>query len=476
MRLTLIHPCIGRRAGEPPIRSWQMEPLAPAVISALTPREVPRVFYNDSLERIPFDAPTDLVAMNVEAYTAKRAYQIASEYRKRNVPVVMGGVHATLCPEDVARYAEAVVIGEAEEIWETVLADADRGALHAFYQAPGRAARPHAHPDRSIFGDKNYLPLGLVETGRGCHYRCEFCSVQSAYHHTYACHAIDDVIVEIQKQRNRKLFFFIDDNLSADMERAKSLLRALMPLNVHWVSQCSINAACDEEFVQLLAASGCHGLLIGFESLNPTNLRKMNKGSNLKENVYAIGLANLRKYKIRVYATFIFGYDEDDESSFENTFKFAMDQKFYLAAFNHLMPFPGTPLYKRLEQENRLRYEKWWLDDDYRFNMIPFQPMRLSPERLQKGCLEARRRFFDFQHVLARSVDSVNNSPIHLWPLFFGINGLFHREIEQRNLYPLGEEAWQGTLLKVRERVELSSFEEAPSPNPTLPPKTILVI
>ena len=133
MKLTLIHPCIGRRINQPYIRSWQMEPLAPAVISALTPGEIRRVFYNDGLEPIPFDEPTDLVAMNVEAYTAKRAYQIASEYRKRGVPVVMGGVHATLCPEDVAHYSEAVVIGEAEEIWESVLADAQSGGLKTFY-------------------------------------------------------------------------------------------------------------------------------------------------------------------------------------------------------------------------------------------------------------------------------------------------------------------------------------------------------
>ena len=456
MKLTLIHPCIGRRVNQPYIRSWQMEPLAPAVISALTPREIQRVFYNDSLEPIPFDEPTDLVAMNVEAYTSKRAYQIASEYRKRSVPVVMGGVHATLCPEDVAQYAEAVVMGEAEEIWETVLADAERGALKTFYHAEGRPAHLHSHPDRSTFVDKNYLPIGLVETGRGCHFRCDFCSVQSAYQHTYACHSTEDVIEEIKKQR-RPLYFFVDDNISANMERAKSLLLALIPLKIRWVSQCSINAASDEEFVQLLAESGCYGILIGFESLNPNNLKMMNKGSNLMKGAYETGLANLRKYKIRIYATFIFGYDEDDETSFETTFKFAMEQKFYLAAFNHLMPFPGTPLYKRMEQENRLRYEKWWLDDSYRFNMIPFQPKNMTPERLQQGCLNARRKFFNFRNVLYRSFDSVNSSPIQLWPAFFGINSMFHREVGQRNLFPLGDEGWQGKLLKVRERVEMVS-------------------
>jgi radical SAM superfamily enzyme YgiQ (UPF0313 family) len=461
MKLTLIHPCIGRRAGEPYIRSWQMEPLAPAILSALTPREVPRVFYNDSLEPIPFDEPTDLVAMNIEAYTARRAYQIASEYRKRNVPVVMGGVHATLCPEDAALYADAVVIGEAEDLWEQVLADAERGALQTYYQATAHPSRLHAHPDRSIFGDRNYLPLGLVETGRGCFYRCEFCSVQSAYQGRYACHSNEDVLVEIRKIGKRPLFFFVDDNISADMRRAKSLLRELIPMKLRWVSQCTIKAACDEEFVQLLAASGCYGILIGFESLNPVNLKTMNKGSNLTKDVYEMGLANLRKYKIRIYATFIFGYDEDDQSSFETTFRFAMEQRFYIAAFNHLMPFPGTPLYKRLEQENRLRFEKWWLDDGYRFNMIPFQPAQMSPEQLQHGCLNIRKKFFAFRNVLRRSFDPVNSSPILLWPVFFGINSLFHKEVGQRNLFPLGDESWQGELLKVRARVESPSMDPA---------------
>lgn len=460
MKLTLIHPCIGRRVNQPYIRSWQMEPLAPAVISALTPREVRRAFYNDSLEPIPFDEPTDLVAMNVEAYTAKRAYQIASEYRRRGVPVVMGGVHATLCPEDVAQYADAVVVGEAEEVWETVIGDAERKALKMFYRAAGRPVHLHAHPDRSIFGGRNYLSLGLVETGRGCHFRCDFCSVQSAYQHSYACHAVGDVLEEIRAQR-RTQYFFVDDNFSADMERAKTLLRALVPLKIRWISQCSINAACDEEFVQLMAASGCFGILIGFESLNPKVLKTMKKGSNLPDGVYEAGLANLRRHHIRVYATFIFGYDEDDESSFETTFKYAMEQKFYLTAFNHLMPFPGTPLYQRLEREGRLLYEKWWLDDSYRFNMIPFQPGNMSPERLQQGCLAARRRFFAFRNVFRRSLDPVNRSPLHLWLAFFGINRMFHREVGQRNLYPLGDEGWKGDLLKVRERVGVPGIQPA---------------
>jgi hypothetical protein len=132
MHLTLIHPCIGHRAGKPYIRTWQMEPLPPATIAGLTPKEVPISFYDDRMELIPYDSPTDLVAISVETYTAKRAYQIASEYRRRGVPIVMGGFHATLCPQEVAQYAEAVVIGEAENLWEQVLMDAEKSSLQTY--------------------------------------------------------------------------------------------------------------------------------------------------------------------------------------------------------------------------------------------------------------------------------------------------------------------------------------------------------
>src|SRR3954463_11960362 len=139
MKLTIIHPCIGRRRGDRGyVRSWQMEPLPAATLAGLTPKDVDVRFYDDRMETIPFDEPTDLVALSVETYTAKRAYQIASEYRKRRVPVVMGGFHAMLCPDEVARYAEAVVVGEAEGLWPRVIDDAQHGRLEKFYRQSDR--------------------------------------------------------------------------------------------------------------------------------------------------------------------------------------------------------------------------------------------------------------------------------------------------------------------------------------------------
>jgi radical SAM superfamily enzyme YgiQ (UPF0313 family) len=450
MRLTLIHPCIGRRVGQPYIRTWQMEPLPPAVIAGLTPPGVEVKFYDDRMEDIPFDEPADLVALSVETYTAKRAYQIASEYRRRGVPVVMGGFHPSLCPEEVSQYAEAVVIGEAETVWGQVLRDAGRGALEPYYRAAGRPTLAHLRPNRSIYTGKRYLPIGLVEAGRGCHFKCDFCAVQTVFNHTQTRRPTDELLEELSRMRDKPLIFFVDDNITSNMEQAKEFFRALIPLKVRWVSQASINAAHDEEFLKLLVASGCQGVLIGFESLNPANLKKMNKGFNLMKGGFDQALANLRRHKLRLYITFVFGYDDDTEASFAQTVDYALANKFYIAAFNHLTPFPGTPLYQRWEREGRLLYDRWWLDDRYSYNRIPFQPAQMSPERLQQGCVDARARFYSWANIWRRGLDGVNRSNGLMWWHYYGINYLFRREVRERDYYPLGDAAWRGEIIQAR--------------------------
>ena len=449
MHITIIHPAIGHKKNEKYIRSWQMEPLPAAAIAGLTPKDVKISFFDDRMEKIPYDIATDAVVISVETYTAKRAYQIASEFRKRKIPVIMGGFHATLLPEEVEEYAEAVIVGEAEDIWADVIEDLRCGRLQKRYKAAERPSLQNIRLDRSIFGQKCYLPIGLIETGRGCRYSCDFCAIQSFFESTHRTRPIEDIIEEINSlKKEKKVFFFVDDNFIGNIKKAKELLRALIPLKVRWITQMSIDAVQDEELLGLLQKSGCMGVLIGFESLNTDNLSLMNKSFNVAHGGYENALEKLRKYDIRIYATFVFGYDHDTKESFEDAVKFAIEQKFYIAAFNHLTPFPGTPLYEQLKKQNRMLYEKWWLDENYAYNDLPFTPLRLAPSEVTALCVQARKEFYTFGSIFKRLMSKTNRANAFMLRNFIPINYMHRKDVNGRNGYPLGDENYTGTLIK----------------------------
>lgn len=448
-RVTIIHPCVGRYPGmKGYIRTWQMEPLSAAAVAALLPQDVERKFYDDRLEPIPFDEPTDLVTISVETYTARRAYQIASEYRRRGVPVLMGGFHATLCPEEVLEYCEAIVIGEAESILPQVIDDFRHGRPQIVYRSPVRPSHP-VIPDRTIFSGKNYLPIRLVEFARGCRFRCDFCAIQSFFQSTHTHQSVELLLQEIRRtHRPRQLYFFIDDNLTSNPELAKEMLRALIPLKIRWVSQSAINVAYDEEALTLMKRSGCQGILVGFESLDPATLRQMNKDFNLMKGGPGEAMQNFRRHGLRIYGTFIFGYDHDTEESFRTAMNFARHEGLFIAAFNHITPFPGTPLYSRMQQEGRLLYNSWWNDERYRYNMIPFQPAQMSPEELAARCVAARREFYSWSSILKRATHRVNFQDPWMLMNFLIINAMHQKDVSGRNGLPLGDSGWNGTLLR----------------------------
>lgn len=438
MRVTLVYPAIEKKVGKKYLRSWQMEPLAMALLARLTPEDVQIRFYDDRIEEIPFQENTDLVGISVETYAAKRAYEIASQFRERKIPVVLGGYHPTLAPEDALEHSDSIVVGNAEGIWEKVIEDARHGEIKRIYQGGRDKNLVFALPQRDIFSGKRYLPIALLEAGRGCRFRCDFCSVTAYHRNQFFRRPIEDIIGEVRKLK-KNLIFFVDDNIIGDIPSAKKLFEALIPEKIKWIGQCSVNAANDDELIRLMARSGCVGLLIGLESLDMRNIGQMGKDQNAAVANYSNLLGKLRNSGIIVYGTFVFGYDQDDISSTSRAVQFGIQEKLFIAAFNHLVPFPGTPLYERLKKEGRIPISKWWLDPNYRFGDISFLPKNIGSEKLTEMCVEARKKFFSLPLILKRAADfKANCKNFSNARLFLFANFLLRREVNLRRNIRLG--------------------------------------
>jgi radical SAM superfamily enzyme YgiQ (UPF0313 family) len=438
MRVTFIQPRIGAKAGEPYPQGWRMEPLWAATLASLTPTHVDRDFFDDRLEGIPYGHDTDLVAISVETYTARRAYAIARRFRERGVPVVLGGFHVTLDQDEASQHADAVVVGQAEPVWAGLLEDLQRGRMRPRYDSPVGSAWCSPQPDRSLYASRDYGPLRLVESSRGCPYACEFCAVSAYYERRFVPRPVEDVVEDIQRTGAR-VVFMVDDNIGADLGRLRTLCEALTPLRIRWMSQVDVRVAEDESLLRALRASGCEGVLIGFESLDPANLAAMHKPVTAKAPRYADALERLRRHGISVYGTFVFGYDADTPASFGQAVDFAIRQQLFFAAFNHLLPFPGTPLYARLRAEGRLLSERWWLDPGYRYGDVAFRPAAFSAEELSVSCNDCRRRFYRWSSVAQRAELQANLSTPFRAATFLAQNVVAKRDVERRFGLLVGE-------------------------------------
>ena len=414
-----------------------MEPLSFAILNALTPPHAETALFDERLEAIPLDVSADVVAITVETYTARRAYQIADSFRARGIPVVMGGYHPTFLPDEALEHADAVVLGDAEELWPQLLEDLSSGSLRRRYEQPSFPTLGGLVPDRSIFSGKRYAPISLVQYGRGCRYACDFCSIRAFYGSSLRQRPVSEVVAEIE-MAERKHVFLVDDNIFVDVDKAKELFRALIPLKILWSCQVSIDVTRDPELVELMRRSGCVSALIGFESLEPRNLEQMRKRWNLKYD-YRTAIQKLHDAGIMIYGTFVFGYDHDTVDSFDATVDFAIENKLMLANFNPLTPTPGSRLFERLQKEGRLIYDRWWLDPRFRYGHATYHPRGMTADELTEGCYRARTRFNTAMSTAKRLFDRRTHlrSPRRLG-LYLLSNRISKREIHAKQGQRLG--------------------------------------
>ena len=434
MKITFIMPNIGRQDHSLYVDEARMEPLSLGVLAGLTPADVECVLYDDRMEEIPFDEPTDLAAISIEIYAARRAYEIAAEYRARGVPVILGGAHPSLFPEECQEYADSIYIGDAEFRWAEAVEDARHGRLKPRYDAAvGVAQSDGSFPRRDLFVGKGYLPLTLMQFSRGCRFACDFCAVSAYFRKTQYIRPTQEVLEEIRRQ-NRKFVFFVDDNFLSNHDAAKSFLKDLIPMKIRWVSQASIDMTNDMELMELMAASGCMGHVVGFESISPESIKLMKKAPNLLHGEgwdrYEAQVQILRKFHLQTWATFTLGHDFDTIESILETHEFAMRNRFCFAAYNILMPYPGTPLYDRLNREGRLLFDgKWWLHPEYRFNQATFIPKNMTPDELTNVIWSCRDKWNSPRSIFWRMWDfKTHMSSLTRLFMYLAYNPLYAKE------------------------------------------------
>jgi radical SAM superfamily enzyme YgiQ (UPF0313 family) len=413
-----------------------LAPLSLMYLAAYTPPEVEVKLIDENVERIDFSQVPDLVGITTMTATAPRAYEIADRYRSLGAKVVLGGVHASMIPEEALEHADAVVSGEAEGIWPKVFEDAAAGRLEPLYDQESFIdfKRP-IQPRRDIIDPKRYWCANVVQTARGCPHGCNFCSVTAFNGRRVRMRDTDNVLAEVESlpRNNRmrhKVVAFVDDNIAAHPARAKELFKGLIPMKVKWGSQASITFARDEELVALAAESGCHFLFVGLETVSRKALVEMGKNQNKVEE-YEESLRLLRKYGIHVMGAFVFGFDSDDESVFVDTLDFAMRNKIQVGQFAHLVPYPGTQLYRKLMEEDRMEPE-YWFEPSWDARVV-YTPANFSASWLTERTHKVQRDFYSYRSIFKRMY------PHRHWSYWFAFNLLYRHSLSNGRSHEVGD-------------------------------------
>lgn len=430
VELLLVMPAVKRGHGtmKHEVGKLSCGPLALSYVASLVPPDINVSVIDENVDEIDFEKPVDLVGISVLTMTAPRAYEIAKAYRKRGTPVVLGGIHPTVLPEEAAEHADAIVVGEAEEVWPKLLLDFQKGEMAKIYQRSEPCSlEALPRPRWDLMNKGAYLTTNVVQATRGCPYNCAFCTVPRFFGRKYRCRPVEDVIAEIASL-DGKLLGFVDADITGNPVYAKKLFKALIPYKKIWAGDAGIKAADDPELLKLAAKSGCKGLFVGFESLSPASLQEAGKSQNVVE-YYKEAIRRINQHGISVLSGFMFGFDADDESVFERTVEFAVESKILYADFNILCPYPGTTAYSKLLQEGRI-IETDWTKYFGMYNVV-FRPKQMSVETLREGCLWAWKEFYSSKAICKRFLSRPNFTS---WvnPLaFFLLNIATHKGVSR---------------------------------------------
>lgn len=432
-RLLLVYPATHRLGW---IKRFQLPSLSLKQVAAATPDEWEVVLADEVHEEIPFEGRFDLVGITAMTHQAMRAYEIAARFRSRGVPVVLGGIHPTVLPEEAALHGDTVVIGEVEPVWADVLADCAAGRLAPVYRAPvpqdDRLTIPWSR--RDILAGKSYLTTQTLQASRGCPYDCPFCITTNYFGNRFRYRDAEDVLAEL-RSFDGKLMIFLDDNILGDPERARPILQGMAGMNLKWGGQGNLRFAEDPEMVKLVAASGCIGIFVGIESVSGTNANHPKTGSRYSQKEL---IKRVRDAGIVLEASMIFGFDDHDESIFEQTVRFVEECIPSLPTFHILTPYPGTSLFQQFDREGRLLHKDW---NRYDHAQVVFRPKLMTPERLYRGWQEVRWEAYRLP-AIARRVMAGNGKVVNLLYNLLRRGGIGPVELQQRvSSEPTGDSA-----------------------------------
>ena len=362
---------------------------------------------DEEAEDIDWTDQPDVVGITFHTPSAYRAYGLADRFMSRGVCVVMGGPHVTLQPEEAGRHADVIFVGEAEGLWEEFLNSFATGTYRRVYRQAGPTSLDGVPMARKDLFHRNDFTSGVLIATRGCPNRCDFCSLVVMYRHGLRKRPVAEVAAEYGSFLGKRIIFW-DDNIAADMEYAKELFRAITPYRKWWSSQATIHAARDEEFLDAAARSGCKQLFLGLESVSQSSMQEVHKGFNRVAD-YARIVKRVHAHGIAVQAGIVFGFDNDTPAIFKDTIVFLEDTGVQNATFNILTPYPGTPLFERLDGQGRI-LTRDWRKYNGRTDVV-FQPNQMSVNELLAGFRYANEHFYSLSSVAKR----LWRSPVQIW-------------------------------------------------------------